>query len=294
MRIALFDVGGTFIKYALMVDDVMTNQGKVATPYEDQEIFLQTIENVLDQLKPVEGIAFSLPGVIDVDKKYIFAGGSLAYNNHTDVKLWEKRFGLPIEIENDARCAAIAELEAGHMQGINQGLVLTFGTGVGGGLIINGDIYKGSHLIAGEVSVIFAKDPKSYHSKGLFGAIGSVYNLVEKIAIAKESETRDGKEVFEWIQQGDEVAQEIFDDYCYGVVCQLHNIQCLLDPKRICIGGGASENPLFIEGLQRASDKFYSDFPIKFPHGEIVKCQYCNDANLLGAYYHYKKHNDER
>lgn len=145
MRIAVFDVGGTFIKYSLMIDDVMASQGKVPTPRDSQEHFLETIESVLRDMQQVEGIAFSLPGVIDVNKKYIHAGGSLTYNNHTDIKVWEDRFHLPIEVENDARCAAIAELEAGHMQGIQQGLVLTFGTGVGGGIIINGDIYKGSH-----------------------------------------------------------------------------------------------------------------------------------------------------
>lgn len=289
MRIAVFDVGGTFIKYSLMIDDVMASQGKVPTPRDSQEHFLETIESVLRDMQQVEGIAFSLPGVIDVNKKYIHAGGSLTYNNHTDIKVWEDRFHLPIEVENDARCAAIAELEAGHMQGIQQGLVLTFGTGVGGGIIINGDIYKGSHMIAGEVSVIFSKDPKVYQTKGLFGAIGSVYNLVEKIATAKNSETRDGKEVFQWIAEGDEVSCEIFKTYCREVVLELHNIQCLLDPQRICIGGGASENPLFIEGLQKASQEFYETLPIAFPHAELVKCQYCNDANMLGAYYHYKK-----
>lgn len=289
MRIAVFDVGGTFIKYSLMIDDVMTSQGKVPTPRDNQEHFLQTIESVLKDMQQVEGIAFSLPGVIDVNKKYVHAGGSLTYNNHTDIKAWEERFHLPIEIENDARCAAIAELEAGHMQGIQQGLVLTFGTGVGGGIIINGDIYKGSHLIAGEVSVIFSKDPEVYQTKGLFGAIGSVYNLVEKIATAKNSETRDGKEVFQWISKGDEVSCEIFKTYCREVALELHNIQCLLDPQRICIGGGASENPLFIEGIQKAVQEFYNTLPIAFPHAELVKCQYCNDANMLGAYYHYKK-----
>ncbi len=294
MRIAVFDVGGTFIKYSLMVDDVMTKQGKVSTPHESQDTFLETIEQVLKQLGEVEGIAFSLPGVINVDQKYILAGGSLTYNNQTDVRQWEARFGLPIEIENDARCAAIAELECGHMQGIQQGLVLTFGTGVGGGIILNGEIYKGHHLIAGEVSVIFSKDPQIYQSKGLFGAIGSVYNLVEKIALAKNSQTRDGHEVFQWIAENDEISQRIFDEYCTEVIRELHNIQCLLDPQRICIGGGASENPIFIEGLQKASEQFYKNFPIQFPHAELMKCQYCNDANMLGAYYHYKKYNDER
>lgn len=294
MRIAVFDVGGTFIKYSLMIDDVMTNQGKVSTPNESQEAFLTTIENVLNSFDKVEGIAFSLPGVINVDQKYILAGGSLTYNNQTDVKQWETRFGLPIEIENDARCAAIAELESGHMKGIQQGLVLTFGTGVGGGIILNGEIYKGHHLIAGEVSVIFSKDPQVYQSKGLFGAIGSVYNLVEKIAISKKSSTRDGHEIFEWIANNDETSQKIFEEYCDDVIRELHNIQCLLDPQRICIGGGASENPIFIEGLQKASERFYKNFPIKFPHAELMRCQYCNDANMLGAYYHYKKYNDER
>lgn len=294
MKIAVFDVGGTFIKYGVMDEEVLTLQGKVPTPYDSQETFLQTIADILKYLKPVAGIAFSLPGVIDVKRKYIFAGGSLAYNNNTDVNEWETYFGLPIEIENDARCAAIAELQVGNMQGVQQGLVLTFGTGVGGAIIINGEIYKGSHLIAGEVSVIFSKDPKEYHSKGLFGAIGSVANLVEKIAKAKKIDTTDGKEVFSWIASGDEISTQIFQEYVDSVICQLHNIQCLLDPKRICIGGGASENPIFMEGLQQASKRFYEDFPVKFPHGEIVKCQYHNDANLLGAYFHFKKYNDER
>lgn len=289
MRIAVFDVGGTFIKSCFMVDEEITMAKKTPTPYDSQEAFLNIIEDRLKEMDDVEGIAFSMPGVIDVNRKYIFAGGSLTYNNHTDIKEWEKRFQLPIEIENDARCAAIAELEAGEMLGTTQGLVLTFGTGVGGGIIVNGDIYKGAHLIAGEVSVIYSKDKDTYGSKGLFGAIGSVKNLVKEIADAKGIDTQNGEEVFEWIKHKDEISTRIFERYCDEVIQELHNIQCLLDPQRICIGGGASENPIFIEGLKKASEKFYSTFPFKFPHADIVKCKYCNNANILGAYYHYKR-----
>lgn len=293
MSIAVFDVGGTFIKYCQMNKGKMSLQGKVPTPYDDQETFLQTIEKIIEKMEDVNGIAFSLPGVIDVERKYIFAGGSLAYNNQTDVKEWEKRFQLPIEIENDARCAAIAELECGHMQGIKNGLVLTFGTGVGGAVIINGDIYKGSHLIGGEASIIFSKDRQKYGSKALFGTIGSVVNLVENIALAKNSTTRDGKKIFKWIADGDKTANAIFHQYCQDVVKELHNIQCLLDPQRICIGGGVSENPLFIETLKKVQDDFYQDFPFHFPRAEIMKCCYCNDANMIGAYHHYLKKNAE-
>ena len=294
MKVAVFDVGGTFIKYCLMKDDEMSSMGKIPTPQDSQENFLKALKSVLDNLGEVEGIAFSLPGVIDVDKKYIYAGGSLTYNNYVDVKTWEKYFDLPIQVENDARCAAIAELTQGNMQGIDNGLVLTFGTGVGGGIIINGDIYKGSHLIAGEASVIFARKMNEAGSKGLFGSMGSINNLVSKIAKAKGQDLHDGKVVFGWIEDKDEISTQIFEQYCDDVIWQLHNIQCLLDPRRVCIGGGVSENPIFLDGLLNAQARFYQQLPIAFPHAELVACKYCNDANMIGAYRHYIRKNDER
>jgi len=289
MSIAVFDVGGTYIKYCQMTNGEMSNQGKVPTPPHSQEAFLRTIEKILAMMTDIEGIAFSLPGVLDVKRKYIYAGGSLAYNNQCQVSQWEERLHLPIEIENDARCAAIAELAAGNMQGVQNGVVLTFGTGVGGGIIINGDIYKGSHLIGGEASVIFSKDPKTCGNKALFGTIGSITNLVSEISEAKGSISKDGKEVFAWISQGDPTACAIFNRYCQDIVRELHNIQCLLDPERICIGGGVSENPIFIDAIIQAQELFYQTFPVKFPRAKIMKCRHCNDANLIGAYLHYQK-----
>ena len=86
---------------------------------------------------------------------------------------------------------------------------------------------------------------------------------------------------------GDLISCELFDDYCDDVIWQLHNIQCILDPQRICIGGGVSENQIFIDGIKTAVKRFYQSLPIPFPQPEIVKCKYCNDANMVGAYLHY-------
>ena len=292
MKYLSIDAGGTFIKYAWLDEKAnILSQGKKPTPRTTKEDFLAVIKEIWGHESDEKGgICLSLPGTINTKTGFVHQGGSLTYHHQLNIKkYYEDELHTQVEVENDARCAALAEMTSGHMQGIQNGIVLTFGTGVGGGIILNGEIYKGHHLIAGEVSVIYSKDPKQYQSKGLFGAIGSIYNLVDKIAKAKNSETHDGKEVFNWIGAGDKMSQQIFKDYCDEVVLELHNIQCLLDPERICIGGGISENPLFIAGLQRASDEFYQRFPIAFPHAEIVKCQYCNDANMLGAYYHYKK-----
>lgn len=290
MSVAVFDVGGTFIKYAEMHKDIIITQGKVPTPRDNQKNFLQVIQDVLDNLSShIEGIAFSLPGVIDVKKKYIYAGGSMRYNDHCYIKDWEERFNLPIELENDARCAAIAELSKGNMQGIQKGIVLTFGTGIGGAIIIDGEVYKGSHLISGEVSVLLTKSIKDYGIQAAWGAQCGTVNLIQNIAKAKGISSDDGKEVFAWVERYDVESLKIFEEFCDDVVLQLHNIQCILDPQRICIGGGISSNPIFVEGIKKAQTSLYEKFPIEFPHAEIYKCEFANDANLIGAYQHYIK-----
>ncbi|MEG0453695.1 MAG: ROK family protein, partial [Coprobacillus sp.] len=212
MSIAVFDVGGTFIKYAEMHQDIIITQGKVATPQDSQENFLNVIKDVLNDLSShIEGIAFSLPGVIDVDRKYVYAGGSLRYNDHTYIKDWEAVLQLPIELENDARCAVIAELSRGNMKGIDKGVVLTFGTGIGGGIIINGEIYKGSHLIGGEVSVLLTKDIRKHGIKAAWGAQCGSVHLIKAIADAKGISCENGKEVFSWVERYDEESLKIFE-----------------------------------------------------------------------------------
>ena len=67
---------------------------------------------------------------------------------------------------------------------------------------------------------------------------------------------------------------------------------CIRDSN--CIGGGVSENQIFIDGIKTAVKRFYQSLPIPFPQPEIVKCKYCNDANIVGAYLHYLRKNDER
>lgn len=290
MRVLTFDVGGTFIKYGLVEEEVLKHVSKVPAPQDTQQNFLDTIQTVINQFDNLDALAFSLPGVIDVDKKYIYVGGSLHYNNHTDVNDWQKRFTLPITIENDARCATLAEYYQGNLQNVKNGMVLTFGTGVGGGIILDGKLHKGSHLIAGEVSVVVSDFIEKVGSEKMLGKQGSVNHLITSIANALQLDTNDGKTVFASIQDNTK-AQEIFASYCKDISLYLHMMQCLLDPEVICIGGGISENPLFVEGIQKAFDDFYKVFPFKFPHATIKGCRFHNEANLLGAYYHYKTQN---
>lgn len=117
---------------------------------------------------------------------------------------------------------------------------------------------------------------------------------MKRVCDMKGIEPSDGKTVFEWIEQGDQKAVEMFEKYCYDVVIQLMNLQLIIDPQRVCLGGGVSENPIFVSGIQRALQNFYDSLPYPIPPLEIISCAHHNDANLIGAYYHFKNNTQKQ
>lgn len=304
MRLAVFGVGGTAIKYALMDGSGepgdFRDGGEVPTPDPEStnpEPFLQALEGIIAQMGPVEGIACSLPGAVEVERKYLQTGGALNYLYETDLTTWEKRFGLPVEAENDARCSAMAELSVGNLAGVENGVVLTFGTGIGGGAVVNGRVFKGSHLFAGEASMMYARLPRkdsTLRDEGAFSTGCSTHGFCRRVAEAKGIERRDGRQVFAWIEEGDEVSYRILRDVCDGIALQIHNIQCWLDPERVCLGGGVSRNPRFIEGVREALARFNAELNYPFPVTEIEPCRFFNEANLIGVCQHFLAMQRER
>lgn len=287
-----FDIGGTYMKYAFMrKDGGILSQGKIITPMTTQKEFIDELARIRNKYQePVCGITLSMPGTIDAQSGFVFQGGNLRYNSGTNIKeLLEAQFHVPVELENDAHCAALAELWKGNLQGIKNGMVLTFGTGIGGCLILEGKPYKGSHLFAGEVSVLLTKDIKTYGREALWGPQGSPTKLFKRICDKKQLELVEGPVVFEWLLENDPVTVKMFQEYYEGIARQLLNFQFLFDPQRICIGGGVSSNPMFVEGILNALDELYEVFPVKLPKLEIVSCKFHNDSNLLGAFYHFKQ-----
>lgn len=292
MKYLSVDAGGTSIKYAwLDSEGNILEQGKTPTPRTTKEDFLAVIKNIWEQEKGEKaGICLSLPGTINTKTGFIHQGGSLTYHHQFNIKeYYEKEFQTRVEVENDARCATIAEKMIGNLQGINNGIVLTFGTGVGGCFVINGELYKGSHLISGEVSMLICKDLKSLGSNAVLGNIAGIPGFVKRVCKAKGVDEANGETVFDWISQGDSIAVKLFEEYCYDVVIQLINLQLIIDPQRVCIGGGVSQNPIFVSSIKKALEQFYDSLPYAIPRLDIMPCKYCNDANILGAFYHFKQ-----
>ena len=308
MRVLVFDVGGTFIKYGMVEDGAMRSNGKMPTPAPHDaaadEQFLNAIGGVLARVReegPVDGMAMSLPGTIDVERRHIHTGGSLFYTYGVDAAAWEERFGVPVEIENDARCAAIAEYEAGNLQGVRLGFVLVLGTGLGGSLVIDGEVYRGAHLYAGETSMIVMRpdsereDPWTLDRADYAASLGTI-GLVSAVAAACGRDGLDGEGAMALIEAKEPRACAAFDGYLAGLARTIHGIQCLVDPERICLGGGISQNAVFVDAVRDALARFNAadHLGFDFPTPEVMPCRFLSDANLVGAYHHFLRMRDAR
>ena len=141
----VIDVGGTNIKYALMKEDLsFVDKGEIETPKTNLDDFVNALVLLYEARKDqVDGMAFSLPGLIDSTKGFMYTGGALSHYlfNVNLVEMMQARTGVPVTIENDGKCAALAELWKGSLKGVDIGMVLTVGTGIGGGLVVGGKWY---------------------------------------------------------------------------------------------------------------------------------------------------------
>lgn len=152
------DIGGTNIKSGLVdKSGQITNQYKLKTPQNLPDLKLAIIDIVNqaqalvgDQLK---GVGFSSPGRVVSETGVVHVGGAIPFIDGLNFKHFIKEnFGLPAAAINDGKAAAQAELWQGHLTDVENGLVLLLGTGVGGGIVLNGQLHQGSHFQAGELS----------------------------------------------------------------------------------------------------------------------------------------------
>ncbi|WP_239255677.1 ROK family protein [Listeria ilorinensis] len=294
----VFDIGGTFVKYAWMNSSgIIQEKGKFPTTAKSpEELIAQMTEKFHVYKKTVKGIAVSCPGIIDAENGVVYYGGSLTFmhKQHLADMLSNSCGGVPVVIQNDAKCAALAELWLGNVKGYQNAVVLTLGSGVGGGIIFDGKLYSGKNLYAGEVSYMMAGLDKETIRPDFFGMTGSAVRLVERIARAKQlDDLTDGVRAFELIQQGDKEACAIFQSYVLDLATQILNIQYLLDPEVIAIGGGISAQPIVVRGIQDAVNEIKAKNPFHMARPNIVACKFQNDANLYGALYHYLLRFDE-
>ena len=288
MKILSVDIGGTFIKYAVMDEKGQFGEkGKVPTPQSGREECVETLASLYERFSGLQGIAISMPGIIDPRLGYVKMGGALEYNNDFFIRdALEKRTGCrKITVYNDAKCAAQAEVSLGALKGFQNGAVMLFGTMIGGGLVLDGKVRQGSHFSAGEVSYILTDRSCVPSYDTVRGRTCSALRLCRDYAEKKHlhPEAVDGEMVFEALEKGDKDAEDALLSYAREIAVQFFNFQTLLDLEKIAIGGGISAQPKFINAVRARLDEMYTVSPYYTPRPEIVRCQFGSDANLIGA-----------
>lgn len=288
------DVGGSSIKYALMDEEAnVLEKGEVAVPQDSLDSFVEAIGQIYDLYKDdISGIAMSAPGRINCNTGFMFTGGALRYIENVPMKEeLQKRCPVEISIENDGKCAALAELWKGSLKGSEHGLVLTLGTGIGGGVIVNGKLLRGKNFAAGELSsfpttILPVKDPINFWAningtRGLTRVYESRMNL--------EKDSVNGKAFFKAVNDNDVIAIGVLEEFASNFANAIFAIQTVLDTEIVAIGGGISSQDRLIEALNRKVSELFDRFanfsPILKP--TVVRCQFGNDSNLIGALYHH-------
>ena len=296
LKYLAIDIGGTYVKYALMSEMAeILEKSKVRTPVGyDKTIddLMCVLEGIITGYLPdIEGIAISMPGILDSETGYSYTGGAIHYLFDQNLSLLlQNRFNIAVTIQNDGKCAAVAELWKGSLMNVKNGAVVLLGTGVGGGIIIDGKLYTGKNFAAGEMSFMLTNPDREEY----WGSTNGV-NYLLKLASEKTEipvSELDGVKVFEMANQGNEMILNAIEMYTEKLAIQLFNLQALLDLEVFAIGGGISSQPILLEYLQKHIDNLcsrhpYRDFMPLLLTPKVTTCKFFNDSNLIGAMYHH-------
>lgn len=303
------DLGGTTIKGGL-VDENGVIVERLTRPtlaerkgseiIEDiVKLGLELISNHGISTSEVDSIGVGAPGLIDSKNKIVVTSSNINFDNDNFEVEAKKYTDLPIYLENDANCATVAEFVYGSMKGHNNAIMFTIGTGVGGGVIVDGKLLKGTHLGETELGHMIVDytghdEPCNCGQVGCLESFASANSIVKYAKeLSKENpntkilefsenlDNIDAKSVFDAYDLGDETAVKVINRFNTYLAIGIVNVVNIFKPSIVSIGGGASArgekltNP--IEEI--AQNMIYGDgFKNK-----IVTATLGNDAGIIGA-----------
>ena len=287
MKVLTVDIDGTYIRYACM-DEFMNigKRGKIFTPQEGREDLIESVARIFEAVGDAQGIAVSMPGIIDSAKGYCTMGGALRYNDDFYFRdaLYE-RCKTKIYVENNAKCAAMAEAAVGSLADVEDSFLLIFSTMIGGACIRDHKLYKGKHFAAGEVSYTILNSGGKLNDENFWGRSFGIPKLLQRYAALKDMDidTVDLLTIFDAVQNSEPEAVSCLQWYTKEIAVRIFNLQTVLDVERFSIGGGLAKYPAFMESLRGNLEQLYRECSFKLPQAEIVASKFYHDANLIGA-----------
>jgi len=282
MNILAIDIGGTMIKYGLVSSD-----GKILSTDKIKTESSKGLNNILNKIdnifkiykenNPV-GIAVSGTGQINGMIGKVIGGNPIIPNwiGTNLVKILEEKYNLPIVLENDVNCVALGEKWIGAGKDLSNFICLTIGTGIGGGIILNNQLFRGENFVAGEFGHILIK-------KGEFEQFASTTALI-RLVKERTGKTLNGKEIFDLEKKEIVEYQEVISEWIENLTDGLSSIVYCFNPANIILGGGVIEQgePL----INRIKDSLFKKIGPQFKEKlNIIQAKLGNNAGMIGASY---------
>lgn len=245
------DLGGTQVRVAVVDENGKIYQIESASSksLESAEIILENMCNVIDRidnLSEISGIGICVPGPVDQEKGWMNMATNIpALTKYPVVSYLEGRYNIPVYMDNDANVAALAEATVGVGKGLPVVVYVTHSTGIGAGVIVNGQAVSGKHGFAGEVAnlIVAESAPFTNHlNEGALENNASGVSIVYQAQQLIDPKIEFGKEVFDLYEQGNPQAIEIIDKMIHNFAKGLSMIGAVLDPHCIIIGGGVTKS----------------------------------------------------
>lgn len=298
------DLGGTKISTALSnLNGEVISQTTVPTNANEGEIpvlnrIIESIDKVIKDgnatYKEVKGIGIGIPGALDVEKGIILFTPNVPFKNFNIVEPLKKKFEIPVFIDNDANVATIGEYVFGAGKGFKNVIFITVSTGVGGGAILNGNIYRGNTSNALEIGHMTVAPGGPRCNCGNIGCVeatssGTAIAKRGQEALSSKVETSLRKydnitsyEVFTEAAAGDAVCKEIIENALNYLGIAVANAVSIFDPAVIIIGGGVSKaGDIVFETVRKVVDK--RCFKSMAESVKIVPAGLGTDAGVIGA-----------
>jgi predicted NBD/HSP70 family sugar kinase len=286
MKILTFDIGGTYIKYALCNEKFeLTDKQQIPTePERGGQVLIQKIINIIEQYEGLDRVAISTAGQVDSENGIVvYSTGTIPYYTGMMVKkIVENRTGIITYVENDVNAAAYGEATFGAGVGKSDFLCLTYGYGIGGALYLNNELYKGMGSSAGEFGHMITHaggKQCTCGGEGCYECYASTKALVEQVNKAN-STNLDAFEIFEKENFEKPEIRSVIDKWIDEMIIGLINIIYIFNPPLIILGGGIMNEDYVIDLIDR---KIYNLLMDNFRHVNIVRSKLGNNAALLGA-----------
>ena len=304
------DVGGTFIK-AGVVDEHCAILHKVSVPTGGDACYQAVVENIAHAaelaaqeaglaVKEFVSVGIGIPGLLNPRTGVVVSAPNL--NGWHDVPFLEaiqKLLPAPVSVGNDANCAVVGETLAGAAKGYENVVMLTLGTGVGGGIIADGKLFVGGQGLGaelGHMTLAMGGETCGCGMQGCIEAYCSVTSLVKQTrramaadpdsamhAYAKEAGLVDGRTAFECSKQGDRTAVEVVENYCKYLANAIGSLVTCFRPDVVLIGGGLSNQREYLMDKLNALLPRYAFASDILGVPPIRRATLGNDAGTIGA-----------